>query len=148
MQSITHVAQKNVRSTAVTVKLCHSTVNNIHFASEATGSGIKRRERSACCTLACLPAGWSLRRQQGGLQDQDVKTVDAVKPLSLSEVSEFVVLRWSPHRWRCYVSFWWCRALLCWQLLSHRCFWDQPSGPSSQLTYVTEWSAFNDEHSK
>ena len=58
----------------------------MHVASEATVKWKERerereRERSACCKFACLPAGWSLWRQQGGLQDQDVKTVHAVKPL-------------------------------------------------------------------
>ena len=72
----------------------------MHVASEATVKWNQRererereRERSACCKFACLPAGWSLWRLQGGLQDQDVKTVDVVKPLWGLRVRCFVVGR-------------------------------------------------------
>ena len=122
---------KNCRSTAVTVKLCHSTVNNMHVASEkppeVESKGERDREEKEALVaslLASLLAGPCEDSREGFR----TRTSRLWTSWSLLEPSDFTVLWWSAHHWRCCAWFWWCGALLCWQLLSHRCFWDQPSG--------------------
>ena len=95
MQSITHV------STAVTVKLCHSTVNNrsnrqtlcalngqqharckrSHREVESKGEREKEKEVLVASLFASLLAGPCEDSREGFTEDQDVKTVDVVKPL-------------------------------------------------------------------
>ena len=107
-----------------------STTCALQAASEATVKWNQRerereRERSACASLlASLLAGPCEDSREGFR----TRTSRLWASWSLFETSEFAVLWWSPHRWRCCAWFWWCVALLCWQLLSHLCFWDQPSG--------------------
>ena len=110
------LCHSTVNNRSITVKLCaHSTVNNMYVASEATMKW-NQREREKEKEVCLHPCGLVLVKTAGrasGPGRQDCGRREAS-------------LR--PHRWRCCAWFWWCGALLCWQLLSHLCFWDQPSG--------------------
>ena len=100
MQPITHASQKNCWSTAVTVKLCHSTVNNMHVASEATGSEIKGREREkekevlVASLLASLLAGLcedSRRASWPGRQDCGCREASLRPQISLSRDGRLII---------------------------------------------------------